>query len=77
VDEGGGSMLTTFDECYDNAHNYLILGALFNPRHKIIHRRFAEAKRSLGFINPDGSLREIKYALCKNGKSYKMAKSAI
>ena len=38
-------MLTTFDECYDNKHSYLILGALFCPSHKKIHRDFAKAKR--------------------------------
>lgn len=43
----------------------------------MIHRQFAEAKRALGYINPDGSLREIKYTLCKSSKTYKMAKSAV
>ncbi len=70
-------MLTNFDECYDNAHNYLILGALFNPRHKIIHRAFVKAKRDAGYVNPDGTVREIKYALCSDSKRYKIAKLAV
>ena len=70
-------MLTTFDECYDNEHRYLVLGALFNPSHKQIHRAFVKAKREVGYINPDGSVREIKYAICSNRKRYNVAKLAI
>jgi hypothetical protein len=70
-------MLTTFDESYDNNHNYLILGALFNPRHKIIQREFAEAKRNVGFVNPDGTVREIKYSLCTDKRKYEVAKIAV
>ena len=70
-------MLTTFDESYDSNHDYLILGALFNPRHKIIHRKFAQAKRDLGFVDQNGKVREIKYNLCTDNNKYEVAKIAV
>jgi len=70
-------MLTTFDECYDNDHSYLILGALFNPRHKAIHKEFVKAKRDVGYVGIDGKVREIKYAMCTNRKRYEIAKLAV
>lgn len=71
-------MLTTFfDECYDNGHNYLILGALFNPRPKDIHREFLKAKRDKGYVGADGSAKEIKYSECIDAKRYKVAQRAV
>ena len=70
-------MLTTFDECYDTDHNYLILGALFNPSHKIIHRAFVKVKREANYIHPNGKCREIKYTLCNNSERYQIAKLAV
>jgi hypothetical protein len=37
-------MLIYFDESYDNEHNYLLLGALFNPHPKFSHRELKELK---------------------------------
>lgn len=57
-------MLIYFDESYDNAHKFMILGALFNPHPAFLHRRLSEIKRNHGYLNSDGSLKEIKYNLC-------------
>jgi len=70
-------MLTTFDECYDSNHTYLILGALFNPRPKDIHREFLKAKRDKGYVGADGSAKEIKYSYCNSRKRYSIAAKAV
>lgn len=70
-------MLTTFDECYDNKHTYLILGALFNPNPPKIHRKFLIAKRVKGYIKNDGTVKEIKYTYCSNHYRYSIAKRAV
>lgn len=70
-------MLTTFDECYDSDHNYLILGALFNPRPKDIHREFLQAKLDKGYVGADGSIKEIKYSYCNSRKRYIIAAKGV
>lgn len=70
-------MLTTFDECYDNDHDYLILAALFNPSHRSIHKAFLKAKRDIGYINADGSAKEIKYSYCNSRKRFEIATKAV
>ena len=70
-------MLTYFDECYDSNHSYLILGALFNPKPKKIHRDFLRAKRNKNYVNADGSPREIKYSYCVERKRYIIAQKAV
>ncbi len=37
-------MLIYLDESYDNAHTYLLLGALFNSHPKYLHRRLTESR---------------------------------
>jgi hypothetical protein len=66
-----------FDECYDNAHNYLILAALFNPEPHKIHRIFRQEKRDKNYLHPDGTVREIKYSHCITHYHYQIAKCAI
>jgi len=70
-------VLTYFDECYDGNHNYLILGALFNPKPKKIHRDFLQAKRNKKYIKKDGTAKEIKYSTCIDAKRYKVAQRAV
>jgi len=70
-------MLTTFDESYDNNHNYLILGALFCPSHKILHKEFLRAKKCAGYVDEHGKCKEIKYTTCYNHRQYKIAQVAI
>jgi len=66
-----------FDECYDNNHNYLILGALFNPEPHKIHRILRQEKRDRNYLNLDGTVREIKYVLCNTHYRCDVAKCAV
>jgi len=70
-------MLIYFDECYDSDHQFLILGALFNPRPKKIHRAFLEEKQNLNYLRPDGTAQEIKYNYVTDNKRYNIAKKAV
>lgn len=66
-----------FDECYDERHNYLILGALFNPEPHKIHRIFRLEKRDRNYLNRDGTVKEIKYSLCSDHYRCGVAKCAV
>lgn len=70
-------MLIYFDESYDQEHRYLILGALFNPHPKFLHREWLEIKRKNGFIGRDGKALEIKYSNCTTKKRQEMCCVAI
>lgn len=70
-------MLVYFDESYDNAHRYLILGALFNPHPKFLHRELAELKRAAGFIDSSGKLKELKYNTCLDQGDFDLCCKAI
>ena len=70
-------MLVTFDECYDNAHNYLILGALIVPDHKKLHAEMLKVKRDNGYIRRDGAPKEIKYTLCTDKFHYGVATGTV
>lgn len=70
-------MLIYFDESYDSEHQYLILGALFNPHPKFLHQKLSQIKRKYNYFSQDGTLREIKYNYVTNKKKLDIAKSAI
>jgi hypothetical protein len=70
-------MIIYFDESYDNDHRYLILGALFNPHPKFLHRELLEMKRKYKFINNNGKALEIKYSNCNSLKRQAMNCEAI
>src|SRR3990167_5104220 len=70
-------MLIYFDESYDQAHAYLLFGALFNPHPRFLHQRLNEIKHSHSFKLRDGSLAEIKYKNCYNEKNYAVCKEAV
>jgi len=70
-------MIIYFDESYDNDHKYLILGALFNPHSKFLHKKLLEMKRRYGFIGNDGKVLEIKYSNCNTKKREKMNCEAV
>jgi hypothetical protein len=55
-------LLIYFDESYDGQHQYLLLGALFNPHPKYLHSELGRIKRSKGFVTASGSLKELKYS---------------
>lgn len=57
-------MLIYFDESYDGEHRYLILGALFNPHSKFLHRELLDIKRKYNYLDSNGKGLEIKYNNC-------------
>jgi hypothetical protein len=70
-------MLIYFDESYDNEYRYLILGALFNPHPKFLHRELMKIKKKYNFIDKKGKVMEIKYNNCTSKKMEKMNCEAI
>lgn len=70
-------VLTYFDECYDGNHSYLILGALFNPKPKEIHKDFLKIKRDEKYFKTDGTVQEIKYNYCVDSKRFRVARGAV
>ena len=70
-------MIVYFDESYDGEHNFLILAAIFNPRSKAIHRSFLAAKRDLGFVDSNGTAKEIKYSYCSTHYLAKVASRGV
>ncbi len=59
-------MLIYFDESYDGNHRYLILGALFNPHPRYLHREISKIKKKYHFYYKNGKVKEIKYRNCNN-----------
>lgn len=71
-------MLIYFDESYDTPNfRYLLLGALFNPHPRFLHRCLTEIKRKNNFIINGGVLGEIKYNYCKTQRDYEVCRRAI
>ena len=70
-------MLIYFDESYDNEHRYLILGALFNPHQKFLHRELLKMKREYNFLDGRGKALEIKYSNCTTKQREEMNCRAI
>ena len=72
-------MLIYLDESYGGKNNneFFLLGALFNPHSKFLHRELSEIKRKYGFRKSDGSLAEIKYNNCKTRERLKMSCEVI
>jgi hypothetical protein len=60
-----------FDESYDNAHHYLLYGALFVPPSSTLHQRIARIREETGCRS------EIKYNFCKNATRLAVARSVI
>lgn len=58
-------MIIYLDESYSEGGEYFLLGALFNPHSKFLHRKLGEIKRKYNFLKSDGTLAEIKYYNCK------------
>ena len=72
-------MLVYLDESYREKER-LYLGALFLPSFKkrqLLHQQFLHLKRQEGFLNPDGSVKEVKYSKILTSKTLRIAKSAV
>ena len=70
-------MLVYFDESYDSQKDFLLLGAVFNPKPRLIHTQMLKAKRNLGYVNQSGQPLEIKYATSNNRQRYRVARDCI
>jgi hypothetical protein len=70
-------MLIYLDESYDGQHTLLLLGALFSPHPKYLHRCMTEIKLRDGFADEDGRLWEIKYCSCRTEAHYVVARDVI
>ncbi len=70
-------MIIYLDETYDNSHTWLLLGALFNPTHKKLHKQVRGILARNAYTLPDGTFKEIKYTRCQNSKSFRVCKEAI
>lgn len=70
-------MLVYFDESYDSNKDFLLLGALFNPKPGLIGARMLSAKRKLGYVDGCGEPLEIKYATSNNRERYRVARDCV
>ncbi|OGH89464.1 MAG: hypothetical protein A2469_00015 [Candidatus Magasanikbacteria bacterium RIFOXYC2_FULL_40_16] len=70
-------MLIYFDESYDQEHQYLILGALFNPHPKFLHREWLKIKKEVGAVDRNGKVLEIKYNNCTTKQRQELCCMAI
>ena len=61
-------MVIYLDETYDNKHTWLLIGALFNPKHGKFYKKIRQLLISDRYILPDGTLKEIKYVYCISKK---------
>jgi hypothetical protein len=64
-------MLIYFDESYDNAHHYLLYGALFAPPTSTLHQRILQVRASTQY-RP-----EIKYNRCKHPATLRVYQQVI
>ena len=64
-------MIVYFDESYDNAHHYLLLGALFVPDSSSLHERINRVRAETGFT------REIAYTSCKNPATLRVFRRVV
>lgn len=62
------SMLIYFDESYDRAHRYLLLGTLYVPDSRRVHKRLQALKAQHRASAPGHTFRDLKYA--RSGDRY-------
>lgn len=63
-------MVIYFDESYDISGRYFLLGALFNPHPKSLHRQLTIIKHKNNFLDSRGNFKEIKYSNCRTNYHY-------
>jgi len=64
-------MIIYFDESYDNAHDYLLYGALLVPSSSRLHQRVSQIRAEAGLLS------EIKYSTCKNNFRLGVCKKVV
>ena len=72
-------MLIYLDESYGGAtgSEYFLLGALFNPHSKFLHKKLCEIKKKYRFFRANGALAEIKYNNSKSKERFEMGCEVI
>jgi hypothetical protein len=71
-------MLIYFDESYDvQTKRWMVLGALFNPHSKYLHRRMNEIRSVAPFKDKLGNVIEEKYNNCYTERNYSNARKLI
>lgn len=70
-------MLIYFDESYDTQHQYLILGALFNPHPRFLHKELTKIRNKYNYYHKGGYPKEIKYVNCNNKYGYEIGREVI
>lgn len=70
-------MIIYLDEAYDNSHTWLLIGALFNPKHSKFHREIKQLLMANKHILPTGRLKEIKYVYCNSSKRRRLYRNVI
>lgn len=70
-------MVVHLDESYDYDRTYMVLGALFCPHHRALHRGILAAKRAAGLVAVGGCVRETKYYHVTNARALGVAKNIV
>lgn len=70
-------MLVYFDESYDSKKDFLLLGALFNPKPKSLHSDMLKVKHTLHYVDQSGQPLEIKYATSGIRPRYRVARECV
>jgi hypothetical protein len=70
-------MLIYFDESYDSQKDFLILGSLFSPDPRKLHRDMLRAKQRANYVDGLGNPLEIKYTTANIPRRYKVARECI
>ena len=70
-------MVIYFDEIYDISGKYFLLGALFNPHPKSLHRQLTIIKHKNNFLDAKGAFKEIKYSNCITSYHLNMYKEVV
>ena len=70
-------MLVYLDESYDGNHSFFLLGALFVPSSRKLHRAFRQAKVDEGYVLPGGEVKEIKYTEIRTPRLLRVAQVGV
>lgn len=71
-------MIVYLDESYDTEHKqWLLIGILFVPHHRFLHRKMRVAKETQNYVDGQGRLKEIKYSDCIDAKRLRISQGCV
>ncbi len=70
-------MIVYLDESYDSAHQFFLLGALFAPSPRRLHRQFRQVKLAEGYVLQSGEVKEVKYSGIYTPRQLRVAKAGV